>query len=114
MFHGTTSDGRPWPYKNDGNHAPRVTSTPCVASLQTSPDIGRLAHGARQFIVRVLQGHEPLSMYGVDASERDLLVDVRETFESLCDAYGGTENECGNDDGGPATDEEWDTDAWEV
>ena len=36
------------------------------------------------------------------------------TFEKLCDAYGGTENECGNDDGGPATDEEWDTDAWEV
>ena len=53
-------------------------------------------------------------MYGVDASESDLLGDVRETFESLCDAYGGTENECGNDDGGPATDEEWDTDAWEV
>ena len=62
---------------------------------------------ARSFTLDVLQGHAPLSMYGMEKDDRDVLVDVRETLETLYDVYGGVD-----DDQGPGTDEEWEVDAW--
>ena len=46
-------------------------------------------------------------MYGMEKDDRDVLVDVRETLETLYDVYGGVD-----DDQGPGTDEEWEVDAW--
>ena len=65
---------------------------------------------ARTTLFDVLHGHEPLGAYGLDACERDTLHDMRETLESLYDAYGGVDSF----DDGLGTDEEGDADPWDV
>ena len=103
ILHGLTSDGRPWA----GDEKVNVTSMPCISSLRTSPEMRCIIKEARSFTLDVLQGHAPLSMYGMEKDDRDVLVDVRETLETLYDVYGGVD-----DDQGPGTDEEWEVDAW--
>ena len=103
ILHGVTSDGRPWA----GDEKVNVTSMPCISSLRTSPEMRCIIKEARSFTLDVLQGHAPLSMYGMEKDDRDVLVDVRETLETLYDVYGGVD-----DDQGPGTDEEWEVDAW--
>ena len=115
FFDGVTRDGRALP-EITGQARP-VASAPVVTSLRTSPDTLETLLGARAFVVDVLTGHTPLAAYGVGAPEldghldRDALVDIRETLETWCEAYGGVPE----DDAQPGTDEEWeDNDAWDV
>lgn len=122
IFRHVTRDGRPL---HDAHATP--SSVPIVASLRTSESTLPMLLAAREFVVGVLAGHEPLAAYGIgsapasagraatDESEgcvggRDGLIDVRETLEQLCDAYGGVIN----DDAEPGTDEEWADDAWDL
>ena len=68
--------------------------------------------GARRLVADVLASHAPLSLYGVHEGTvggRDGLAEVRERLEYLCDAYGGVP-----DDAEPGTDEEWESDGYDV
>ncbi|PKI84320.1 Dml1p [Malassezia vespertilionis] len=121
-FYGLTSDGRP--NVNATEKFTQVNSMPTIASLRTTPDTLPLLEEARKFVCRVLTGHEPLSMFGLGASGnaraaneesegsvggRDGLVEIRETLENWCEAYGGVA-----DEETPGSDEEWEAQAWDV
>lgn len=123
VFRGVTRDGRPRRALDPtpGAAAPaHPASVPVVSSLSTSPATLETLRDARRFVARILERREPLAAYGIgsapassgraatDESEgciggRDGLVELRETLEQCCDAYGGEPEDAVE----PGTDEEW-------
>ncbi|WFD26066.1 mtDNA inheritance, partitioning of the mitochondrial organelle [Malassezia nana] len=110
FFYGLTSDGRVLPEADTSVRA-SVSSVPCVASLRSSPDTLALVERARCWVVDVLEDFVPLATYGLEGGmDRDAVLDLRETLERLCDAYGTERSE----DAEPGTDEEWVDEAWDL
>ncbi|WFD30832.1 mtDNA inheritance, partitioning of the mitochondrial organelle [Malassezia sp. CBS 17886] len=129
IFYGLTPRGRPQSAPSASMPAvpTAVRELPTTASLYTTPDTHTIVRAARNFVQRVLNGHEPLALYGVGASGaggcaasaetegyvggRDGLREIRERLEGWCSAYAGG---VVSDEEGPGTDEEWgDMEEWE-
>ena len=107
IFHGLTRDGRAM-----NKYGSEVKSLPMCSSLSTSSVIRATLEGARRLVADVLASHAPMSLYGVHdgiVGGRDGLAEVRERLEYLCDAYGGVP-----DDAEPGTDEEWESDGYDI
>lgn len=106
-----TKDGRTWTAGSETDEPVDVSSVPCVASLCTSPETLYTIQEAKRFLTSVLQGHTPREAYGLEATmDRDYLVELRESLETLGNAYGGVEE----DHAEPGTDEEWDEEEWDI
>ena len=136
LFSGLTAEGRSLQQlglDSDGTSNSTTRSLPMISSLQTSTDgTYHLLKAAKRVVTEAIDGHLPLSMYGIGqtgsagaaASEdtegviggRDGLKEIRERLEDLASAYESGFSDSDMEEDGRGTDEEWpeDKDEWDI